>query len=84
MDNAARQQKGLGLEFGVALTAEQIAQLDGSILWWESVTINGQTVMVPKLYLSPEDITLRIPLYSITDWHRSPISDSHPFDQPGT
>ena len=29
-------------------------------------------------------ITLRIPLYSITDWHRSPISDSHPFDQPGT
>ncbi|MCK2520898.1 hypothetical protein MZE22_16120, partial [Escherichia coli] len=26
---------------------------------------------------------LRIPLYSITDWHRSPISDSHPFDQPG-
>ncbi|WP_419470861.1 hypothetical protein, partial [Escherichia coli] len=25
---------------------------------------------------------LRIPLYSITDWHRSPISDSHPFDQP--
>ncbi|EGE2175968.1 contact-dependent inhibition effector tRNA nuclease [Escherichia coli] len=58
MDNAARQQKGLGLEFGVALTAEQIAQLDGSILWWGSVTINGQTVMVPKLYLSPEDITL--------------------------
>ncbi|HAI8722546.1 TPA: Contact-dependent inhibitor A, partial [Escherichia coli] len=50
--------KGLGLEFGVALTAEQIAQLDGSILWWESATINGQTVMVPKLYLSPEDITL--------------------------
>ncbi|EOA3070879.1 hemagglutinin repeat-containing protein [Escherichia coli] len=58
MDNAARQQKGLGLEFGVALTAEQIAQRDGSILWWESATINGQTVMVPKLYLSPEDITL--------------------------
>ncbi|SQS97642.1 phage capsid protein [Escherichia coli] len=27
---------------------------------------------------------LRIPLYSITDLHRSPISDSHTFDQPGT
>ena len=27
---------------------------------------------------------VRIPLYSITDWHRSPISDSHTFDQPGT
>ncbi|EPD7615499.1 hypothetical protein ACSD2Y_005141 [Escherichia coli] len=29
-------------------------------------------------------VCVRIPLYSITDWHRSPISDSHPFDQPGT
>ncbi|EJY8954285.1 hemagglutinin repeat-containing protein, partial [Escherichia coli] len=52
------QQKALGLTFGVSLTAGQVAQLTRSILWWESVTINGQTVMVPKLYLSPEDITL--------------------------
>ncbi|CSE35557.1 ISSfl2 ORF [Shigella sonnei] len=29
-------------------------------------------------------VLVRIPLYSITDWHRSSISDSHPFDQPGT
>ncbi|WP_410374631.1 hemagglutinin repeat-containing protein [Citrobacter freundii complex sp. CFNIH2] len=58
MDSAASQQKNLGLQFGVALTAEQVAQLTGSILWWESATINGQTVMVPKLYLSPQDITL--------------------------
>ncbi|EFI1316652.1 filamentous hemagglutinin N-terminal domain-containing protein [Escherichia coli] len=58
MDNAAAQQKALGLSFGVSLTAGQVAQLTRSILWWESVTINGQTVMVPKLYLSPEDITL--------------------------
>ncbi|WP_075362743.1 hypothetical protein [Escherichia coli] len=40
-------------------------------------------------YFSEHDLALisahlRIPLYSITDWHRSPISDSHPFDQPGT
>ncbi|HEI2948028.1 TPA: hemagglutinin repeat-containing protein, partial [Escherichia coli] len=58
MDSAAAQQKALGLTFGVSLTAGQVAQLTSSILWWESVTINGQTVMVPKLYLSPEDITL--------------------------
>ncbi|MDM2736342.1 hemagglutinin repeat-containing protein [Citrobacter sp. Ct235] len=58
MDSAASQQKNLGLQFGVALTADQVAQLTGSILWWESATINGQTVMVPKLYLSPKDITL--------------------------
>lgn len=58
MDSAAAQQKALGLTFGVSLTAGQVAQLTRSILWWESATINGQTVMVPKLYLSPEDITL--------------------------
>lgn len=58
MDSAAAQQKALGLTFGVSLTAGQVAQLTRSLLWWESVTINGQTVMVPKLYLSPEDITL--------------------------
>ncbi|MEF9645016.1 contact-dependent inhibition effector tRNA nuclease [Escherichia coli] len=58
MDSAAAQQEALGLTFGVSLTAGQVAQLTRSILWWESVTINGQTVMVPKLYLSPEDITL--------------------------
>ncbi|MEH5227505.1 phage regulatory CII family protein, partial [Escherichia coli] len=41
----------------------------------------------PHLLTAPEIWLLtdlmRIPLYSITDWHRSPISDSHPFDQPG-
>ena len=42
----------------MSLSAEQVAQLTGSILWWESAIINGQTVMVPKLYLSPKDITL--------------------------
>ncbi|KDX40098.1 formate dehydrogenase formation domain protein [Escherichia coli 2-177-06_S3_C2] len=34
--------------------------------------------------LAKKMMPVRIPLYSITDWHRSPISDSHPFDQPGT
>ncbi|WP_353798542.1 hypothetical protein, partial [Enterobacter cloacae] len=44
--------------FGVALTAEQVAALDKSMLWWESATINGQTVMIPKVYLSPKDVTV--------------------------
>lgn len=57
MDSAAEQQKTLGLKFGVALTAEQVAALDKSMLWWESATINGQTVMIPKVYLSPKDVT---------------------------
>jgi len=58
MDNAAKAQQSLGLKFGVALTAQQIASLDRSILWWEATSINGQTVMVPKLYLSPKDVTI--------------------------
>ncbi len=58
MDSAAEQQKKLGLKFGVALTAEQVAALDKSMLWWESATINGQTVMIPKVYLSPKDVTV--------------------------
>ena len=58
MDNAAGAQQSLGLAFGVALTATQIAALDSSILWWESASINGQTVMVPKVYLSPKDVTV--------------------------
>ncbi|MEY8710728.1 hemagglutinin repeat-containing protein, partial [Mangrovibacter phragmitis] len=58
MDNAASAQKSLGLQFGESLSAAQIASLDHSILWWESTTINGQTVMVPKLYLAAQDATV--------------------------
>lgn len=59
MDSAASAQRSLGLTFGVALSADQLAALDHSILWWESATINGQTVMVPKVYLSPKDVTVQ-------------------------
>ncbi|MEP8549947.1 hemagglutinin repeat-containing protein [Enterobacter mori] len=58
MDSAATQKQALGLKFGVALTAAQVAALDHSLLWWEAATINGQTVMVPKVYLSPKDVTV--------------------------
>ncbi len=59
MDNAAGAQSSLDLTFGVSLTADQVAALDHSILWYESATINGQTVMVPKVYLSPKDVTVQ-------------------------
>ncbi|UGS48463.1 hemagglutinin repeat-containing protein [Kosakonia cowanii] len=58
MDNAASAKQSLGLQFGIALTADQIAALDHSILWWERATIGGETVMIPKLYLSPKDVTV--------------------------
>ncbi len=59
MDSAAGAETSLGLKLGVALTADQIAALDHSILWWETATVNGQTVMVPKVYLSPKDATVQ-------------------------
>ncbi len=57
-------------------------------LWFELVTKIDIDIHKKNRYAS-YDLRrkiemLRIPLYSITDWHRSPISDSHPFDQPGT
>ncbi|TQI82469.1 filamentous hemagglutinin [Serratia fonticola] len=55
IDNAVKAQSALGLQFGVSLTAEQVAALDKSIVWWEKVTVNGQTVLAPKLYLSSKD-----------------------------
>ncbi|NDJ59336.1 filamentous hemagglutinin N-terminal domain-containing protein [Enterobacteriaceae bacterium 4M9] len=58
VDNAAVASQALGLKFGVALTATQIAALDSSIIWWEAAVVNGQTVMVPKVYLSPKDVTV--------------------------
>ncbi|HIE9290126.1 TPA: hemagglutinin repeat-containing protein [Klebsiella variicola subsp. variicola] len=55
MDNAADVQTSLGL----TLTAAQVAALNRSILWWEPATLNGRTVMVPKVYLSPKDVSVR-------------------------
>ena len=57
IDNAAQAYGSLGLTFGVSLTAEQIARLDKSIVWWEPMTIQGQTVLAPKLYLAKNDVT---------------------------
>jgi filamentous hemagglutinin len=59
MDNAAAAQQSLGLQFGVSLSADQVASLDKSIIWWEASTVNGETVMVPKIYLSPKDVNLQ-------------------------
>lgn len=55
IDNAAAQQAGLGLQLGVNLSPEQVAALTKSIVWWEKTTVDGQTVLAPKLYLSAND-----------------------------
>ncbi|WP_072034242.1 hemagglutinin repeat-containing protein [Pectobacterium fontis] len=55
LDNAAAAQKGMNLQLGVSLTADQVANLSQSIVWWENIEVNGQTVLAPKLYLAQTD-----------------------------
>ncbi|WP_230458215.1 hemagglutinin repeat-containing protein [Pectobacterium carotovorum] len=55
LDNAAAAQKGMNLQLGVSLTPEQVANLSQSLVWWESIEVNGQTVLAPKLYLAQAD-----------------------------
>jgi len=51
-DNAAEASQELELSFGVALTAEQRAALTKDIVWLEKQMVDGQEVLVPRLYLS--------------------------------
>ncbi len=51
-DNAAEASQKHGLKVGVALTNEQMARLEKDIVWLIAKRINGQTVLIPKLYLS--------------------------------
>lgn len=51
-DNAADARQELGLTFGVSLTPSQRAALTKDIVWMEKQTVNGQEVLVPRVYLS--------------------------------
>jgi filamentous hemagglutinin len=51
-NNAAETQQSLGLAFGVALSASQIGALTKDMVWLEKQTVDGQEVLVPRLYLS--------------------------------
>ncbi|MCB9093016.1 MAG: DUF637 domain-containing protein, partial [Halobacteriovoraceae bacterium] len=51
-DNAYASMEDLGLIPGIELTSEQIAALRQDIVWLESQEINGELVLVPRLYLS--------------------------------
>lgn len=55
IDNAAKNQRELGLSPGVALTSAQVAQLGRSMVWWEPVWYQGKIVLAPKLYLTEAD-----------------------------
>ncbi|MCA7015396.1 hemagglutinin repeat-containing protein, partial [Dickeya dadantii] len=57
MDTAAAEKSRLNLQLGVSLTPEQVAGLSHSLVWWENITVGGQTVLAPKLYLAQADKT---------------------------
>ncbi|MGM3184507.1 hemagglutinin repeat-containing protein, partial [Dickeya oryzae] len=57
MDNAAAEKSRLNLQLGVSLSPAQVAGLSHSIVWWENITVDGQTVLAPKLYLAQADKT---------------------------
>ncbi|MDY7560905.1 filamentous hemagglutinin N-terminal domain-containing protein [Pseudomonas sp. CCC3.2] len=52
MDNAIASKNALNLSVGVSLTSEQVAALTHDIVWMESEVVDGQTVLVPVLYLA--------------------------------
>ncbi|WP_338993213.1 hemagglutinin repeat-containing protein [Fusobacterium animalis] len=51
-DNAAIEQEDLKLSLGIALTKDQIAGLKKDIIWYVEEEIQGQKVLVPKVYLT--------------------------------
>ncbi|MBD3607154.1 hemolysin BL-binding protein [Dickeya solani] len=55
MDNAAAEKSRLGLQLGMSLTSAQVAGLSHSLVWWENISVGGQTVLAPKLYLAQAD-----------------------------
>ncbi|WP_395371292.1 beta strand repeat-containing protein [Komagataeibacter diospyri] len=58
LDNAVSESNALDLTFGVALTASQQAALTQNIVWYVPETVDGRTVLAPKLYLAPGQATL--------------------------
>lgn len=56
MDQAYTQGSKLGMEFGKAPTAAQLAGLTEDIVWMEEVVVNGQKVLSPKVYLAASTV----------------------------
>jgi filamentous hemagglutinin family protein len=52
MDNAIAAQESMQLSIGVRLTDSQVAALTHDMMWLEEQEIDGQTVLVPVLYLA--------------------------------
>ncbi|MCF3634938.1 hemagglutinin repeat-containing protein [Komagataeibacter intermedius] len=58
LNNAVSESNALDLTFGAALTASQQAALTQNIVWYVPETVDGRSVLAPKLYLAPGQATL--------------------------
>ena len=55
MDNGIAAQQSLNLTVGTALTSEQVAALTHDIVWMQNEVVDGQTVLVPVVYMANAD-----------------------------
>nr|WP_282707293.1 DUF637 domain-containing protein [Pseudomonas syringae] len=55
MNNAIASKQQLNLAVGVSLSSQQVAALTHDIVWLEEHEVNGETVLVPVLYLAQAD-----------------------------
>ncbi|MCR1815313.1 two-partner secretion domain-containing protein [Aliarcobacter butzleri] len=54
MENAVNLSGVLGLELGKPLSKQQLVNLTEDIVWMEEKVVNGQTVLVPVVYLAKD------------------------------
>ena len=56
-DNATNEQANLNLSLGIALNKDQIAKLKKDIIWYVEEEVQGQKVLVPKVYLTKNTLS---------------------------
>ena len=55
-DNAISERERLDLKLGVSLSNKQISELKSNIIWYVEENINGQKVLIPKIYLTKDTL----------------------------
>lgn len=56
LDNSLLAQKELGLILGKELTKDQMSKLDRDIVWYVKQVVDGNEVLVPKVYITSNTI----------------------------
>ena len=69
LDNGAAASGALNLAFGISLTQAQINALTSDIVWYVEEEYQGQTVLVPKVYLANAERARIDPKGAILEGH---------------